>query len=115
MLKILQEEVRAAARCGLKYDLSQCTVYLFAGEGFRGDVSGFQSLSVRVVLGTDIQILKAPICGTPEFLHSFCVTKQADWDCISSFPKKHVAFHFGFLSIELPCSYDPPSAFGFTN
>ena len=97
VLRVFQEEVRLVARYGLKYDLSQCIVYLLVGEGFRGDIAGFQALSVHVVLGADIQILKAPICGSPEFPQSFCATKQADWDrtfqAISSFPKKHMAFH----------------------
>ena len=57
-----------AAEFGLRYDLEQCTLYLLSGEYFRGDVSGFQALGVRVVTGLDVQILKALVGGNEDFL-----------------------------------------------
>ena len=51
VLRSFQEEIRLAAEFGLRYDLEQCTLYLFSGEHFRGDISGFQALGIRVVTG----------------------------------------------------------------
>ena len=43
VLKLFQEELRLAEEYGLRYDLN-----LVAGDDFRGDVSAFQALGVRV-------------------------------------------------------------------
>ena len=66
VLYSFQEEIRLAAEFGLRYDLEQCILYLLSGEHFRGDVSGFQALGVRMITGPDIQILKAPVGGNGE-------------------------------------------------
>ena len=39
---------------GLKYDLSQCMVYLISGDGFRGYISGFQDLGVQIRTRCDV-------------------------------------------------------------
>ena len=59
VLRSFQEEIRLAAEFGLRYDLEQCTLYLLSGEHFRGDVSGFQALGIRVVTGPDVQIFES--------------------------------------------------------
>ena len=54
VLRCFREEIKLAEKYGFSYDLSQCTLYLLAGDEFRGDVSGFQALGVRIQTGTDI-------------------------------------------------------------
>ena len=41
IIRYFREEIRLAEKFGLKYDLSQYTVYLLSGDQFRGDISGF--------------------------------------------------------------------------
>ena len=43
VLAAFQQEIALAAKYGLEFDFSKCTLYLLAGEGFRGDVSAFQA------------------------------------------------------------------------
>ena len=96
MLRSFQEEIRLAAEFGLRYDLEQCTLYLLSGEHFRGDVSGFQALGIRVVTGPDVQILKAPVGGSEAFLREFCEEKQRlslQFQALETYPRKHEAFH----------------------
>ena len=61
ILKVFQEEFRLAEEYGLRYGLNNCTLYLFAGDDFRGDGSIFQVLGIRVDAIYNIQILKTPI------------------------------------------------------
>ena len=63
VLRYFRGEIRLGEKFGLKYDLSQCTVYLLSGYGFRGDISGFQELGVQIRTGCDVQILKIPVSG----------------------------------------------------
>ena len=97
ILKLFQEEFRLAEEYGLRYDLNNCTLYLLAGDGFRGDISAFQALGVRVDATCNIQILKAPVCGSPEFLVEWCQNKKSDFECVfqalQDLDQKYVAFH----------------------
>ena len=97
VLKLFQEELRLAEEYGLRYDLNNCTLYLLAGDGFCGDVSAFQALGVRVDATCNIQILKAPVCGSPEFLAEWCQNKKSDFErvfkALEDLDQKHVAFH----------------------
>ena len=68
VFKLFQEELRLAQEYGLRYDLNNCTLYPLAGDDFRGDISAFQALGVRIDATYNIQILKAPICGSPGIL-----------------------------------------------
>ena len=63
VLKLFQEEPSLAEEYGLRYDFNNCTLYLLAGDGFRGDVSAFQALAVRVDATCNIQIFQAPVVG----------------------------------------------------
>jgi hypothetical protein len=49
-----RQELQLAQKYGLHVDPAKCTLYLLAGDQFRGDVSRFQALGVNVVSGTDI-------------------------------------------------------------
>ena len=71
VIRYFREEIRLAEKFGLKYDLSQCTVYLLSGDQFRGDVSGFQELGVQIRTGNDIQMLKIPVSGQQIFMNEF--------------------------------------------
>ena len=97
ILKLFQEELRLAEEYGLRYDLNNCTLYLLAGDGFRGDVSAFQALGVRVDAICNIQILKAPVCGSPEFLPEWCQNKKSDFErafqALEDLDQKDVVFH----------------------
>ena len=63
VLRYFRGEIRLAEKFGLKYVLSQCTVYLLSGDGFRRGFSGFQELGIQIRTGCDAQILKAPVSG----------------------------------------------------
>ena len=98
VLAAFKAELHLAASFGLlHFDLSKCTLYLLAGEAFRGDISEFQALGVRVVIGADLVILKTPVHGTEEFFDFCLLGKERELrelaDGISRVPKKHVAFH----------------------
>ena len=89
-----RQEIRLAEKYGLKVDPSKCTLYLLAGEAFRGDVSRFQALGVKVVIGANILMLKTPISQDADFLHSFQESKRAELECVfealERFPRHHV-------------------------
>ena len=68
ILRLFQEEFRLVEEYGLWHDLNIYILYLLAGDGFRGDINVFQNLGIRIDVACKIQILKAPICGSPEFL-----------------------------------------------
>ena len=91
-----RQEIRLADAYGLKVDPSKCTLYLLAGEAFRGDVSRFQALGVKVVTGANILMLKTPISQDAEFLHSFQKSKCTELECVfealERLPRHHVAF-----------------------
>ncbi|CAE7237140.1 STRN3, partial [Symbiodinium natans] len=71
-----RQELQLADAYGLHVDPRKCTLYLLAGERFRGDVSRFQSLGVRKVTGADVLMLKTPISENADFLQSFQEEKQ---------------------------------------
>ena len=93
---IFKEEIELASRYGLEFDFSKCTLHLLAGEQFRGDVSAFQALGVRIVTGCDLAVLKTPVLGSRGFLDSFLSAKQQEMqqiaDEVARLPHKHVAF-----------------------
>ena len=97
ILKLFQEEFRLAEEYGLRYDLNNYILYLLAGNDFRRDVNAFQALGVRVDSFYNIQILKAPVCGSPEFLAEWGLNKKSDFECVfqarEDLDQKYVAFH----------------------
>lgn len=92
-----RQELQLAHKYGLHVDPAKCTLYLLAGDQFRGDVSRFQALGVNVVSGTDITMLKAPIGTSLDFLEKFQKQKLAEFDALcstlESLPHVHVAFY----------------------
>ena len=97
ILKLFQEELRLAEEYCLRYDLNNYTLYLLAGDDFRGDVSAFQALGIRIDATCNIQILKAPVYGSPEFLAEWCQNEKSDFECVfqalEDLDQKYVAFH----------------------
>ena len=63
IIRCFREEIRLAAKFGLKYDLSQFTIFLLSGDSFRGDMSGIQEIGIQIRIDYDIQILKTSISG----------------------------------------------------
>ena len=97
VLEAFRQELKLAETYGIHFDLSKCTLHLLAGDGFRGDISGFQALGVRVVTGTDVVVLKAPVTGSDAFLKEFRQNKQLElarlYSCLEDLPQRHVALH----------------------
>ena len=60
-------------------------MYLLAGDDFRGDISGFQALGVRIVVGTDMVVLKAPATEPDAFLEEFRQNKQLELERLYSY------------------------------
>ena len=70
-----QQELHLAEKYGLHMDPSKCTLYLLAGDQFRGDVSRFQALGVKIVSTTDVMMLKVPISQETTIFQSFYKNK----------------------------------------
>ena len=68
VLKLFQKELRIIEEYGLRYDLNNHILYLLIGDGFHGDINAFQILGVRIDAFYNIQILKALIWRSSEFL-----------------------------------------------
>ena len=109
VIRYFWEEIRLAANFGLKYDLAQCTVYLLAGDDFKGEVSGFQEFGVQFKSDWEIQILKTPISGQQTFMNDFCDLNNEKIEyffrAVQELRNKYVAFHFlqqcmGFCQIQ---------------
>ena len=66
----------------LRVDPKKCTLYLLAGGSFRGDVSYFQALGVKVVIGMDVLILKALVGDGNALLYTFLASKRAELEYI---------------------------------
>ena len=116
VLRCFREEIKLAEKYGFSYDLSQCTLYLLAGDEFRGDVSGFQALGVRIQTGTDIQMLKAPVCGQTPFMKELCDGKIVRFEqlfrALEQLQSRHVAFHLlqktmGFCQLQFLARTSP--------
>ena len=54
VLEAFHQELKLAEAYGIHFDLSKCILHLLAGDGFRGDISGFQAVGVRVEVGPDV-------------------------------------------------------------
>ena len=97
IIRIFGEEIRLAEKFDLKYDLSQCTIYLLSGDQFRGDVSGFQELGIQIRTANDIQMLKIPASGQPIFMNEFYDIRKEQFElsfrAVEELQNKHVAFH----------------------
>ena len=97
VLATFKAEIALAETFRLKFDYSKCTLHLLAGEQFRGDVSEFQALGIRIVTGCDLAVLKTPVAGTSDFLACFMKDKQRELQeiaaAVQQLPRKHVAFH----------------------
>ena len=78
------QELQLAHKYGLHVDPQKCTLYLLAGDRFRGDISRFQALGVNVVTGTDITMLKVPIGDSPSHLQTFHARKLGEFDSLCS-------------------------------
>ncbi len=72
---------------------TKCKLYFCAGEGFAGDLSGFEALGVEIIRKPDIEMLKSPVYGSEEFLMGFCHDKLVEIDDvfeeIMDLPSKH--------------------------
>lgn len=91
---LARHALQLASKYGLHVDPNKCTLYLLAGEAFRGDVPRFQALGVRVVTGTDITMLKVPTGKGPQHLQGFHQQKLSEfWDLcklLTTLPHTHV-------------------------
>ena len=97
VFEAFHHELQLAHKYGLHVDPSKCTLYLLAGDQFRGDVSRFQALGVKVVTGGDVMMLKAPIGDSPAFLRDFHHQKLQEFDSLctmlETLPHVHVAYY----------------------
>eukprot|EP00438_Fugacium_kawagutii_P000312 Skav205273 [mRNA] locus=scaffold1841:208849:211374:- [translate_table: standard] len=116
-----RHELQLAHNYGLHVDPAKCTLYLLAGDSFRGDVSKFQALGVRVVSGTDITMLKVPIGDSSGHLHEFHQQKLHEFDdlcsSLESLPHTHVGFYLfsqgaTFSKLQWWCRTTPRSLIG---
>ena len=91
-----RQEIRLVETYGLKVDPSKYILYFLVGEAFRGDVSCFQALGVKVVIGANLLILKTPINLDTDILHSFQKSKRIEleyiFEALERFPRYHVVF-----------------------
>ena len=92
-----QQELSLAEKYGLHMDPSKCTLCLLAGDQFRGDVSRFQALGVKIVSTTDVMMLKVPISQETTILQSFHKQKIEDFQGLCKrllqLPHAHIALY----------------------
>ena len=97
VIRYFREAIRLAEKIDLKYDLSQCTVYLLSGDQFRGDGSSFQELGVQIRTGNDIQMLKSPGSGQQIFMNEFYDIRKEEFElsfrAVEELQNKYVTFH----------------------
>ena len=97
VIRYFREEIRLAEKFGLKYDLSQCTVYLLSGDQIRGDFSGLQELGVQIRTGNDIQMLKISVSGQQIFMNEFYDIRKEQFElsfrAVEELQNKYMAFH----------------------
>ena len=97
IIRYFREEIRLAEKFVLKYDLSQCTIYLLSGDQFRGDVAGFQELGDQIRTGNDIQMLKKPVSGRQTFMNDFCDIRKEQFELsfrvVEELQNKYMVFH----------------------
>ena len=92
-----QQELNLAEKYGLHMDPSKCTLYLLAGDQFRGDVSRFQALGVKIVSTTDVMMLKVPVSQGTTIFQSFHQQKIDDFQGLCKrllqLPHAHIALY----------------------
>ena len=108
--EIFHHEFQLAHKYGLHVDPSKFILYLLAADQFRGDVSRFQALGIKVVTGGDVMMLKAPIGDNPAFLRDFLYQKFQEFDSLCTMLETlpHVAYYLfrcGGIVSKLQCYY----------
>ena len=92
-----QQELNLVEKYGLHMDPSKCTLYLLAGDQFRGDVSRFQALGVKIVSTTDVMMLKVPVSQATTIFQSFHQQKIDDFRGLCKrllqLPHAHIALY----------------------
>ena len=78
MLKVLKAEMGIAERYGAKFNMSKMVLYVVGGEGFNGDVSEFELLGIKIDRTMNISFMRAPVCGSQEFLQQFWKDKMVE-------------------------------------
>ena len=71
VVRYFREMIRVAAEFGLKYDLSQNTVYLLSSDNFSRDISGFQEVGIQIRTDCIMQMMKMPGSGRKTFINGF--------------------------------------------
>ena len=86
-----------AEKYGLHMDPNKCTLYLLAGDQFRGDVFRFQALGVKIVSTTDVMILKVPMSQEITIFQSFYKQKIEDFQGLCKWllqlPHAHITLY----------------------
>ena len=97
VLHTFKAEIALAAKYGVDFDLSKCTLVVPTGQEFQGDLTEFLRLGVQITQGTDLAILKSPVAGKADFAQQFCQGKlgelRATFEAVSRLPKKHIALY----------------------
>ena len=97
ILKFFQEESRLAEEFELR-TTSIIVLFIFLLETVRRNIKCFQSLGVRDYATCNIQILKAPISRSPEFLAESCQNEKSDFEWkfkgLEGLDQKYIVFHF---------------------
>ena len=97
VLSMFKHEVALGKKYGVEFDLAKCRLHVPSGAAFQGDLAEFRRMGVCIVYGDDVEILKAPVSGSEEFLDSFCSKKAQEldqvFDAVGKLSHKHVALH----------------------
>ena len=94
---IFIQEINLAAKYGLRFNLSECRLYVPSGGRFSGNLKLFTDLGVQIRMDSNVSMLKVPIYGTDQFYEDFCKAKMDEIDklfaAIVPIPQKHIALH----------------------
>ena len=97
VLKRCKAELTCADKYGITFDVSECKLYLLAGEQYTGDIGEFAAMGVQISRKPNIEMLKSFVTGDAEFAQEWCSKKsrklKATVDAIAELPKAHTAFY----------------------
>ena len=76
VLRVLREEMALASEYGLRFNASKMVVYPLAGDNFRGDLSGFIALGIKVNTTGNLMFMKVPVVGNAAFVKERASSKM---------------------------------------
>ena len=72
----VEGEMAIGRAFGVKNNFSKMKVYPLAGEGFQGDLSGFEELGIEIDWSGNVLFMQVPTAGTVAFVKEWAAEKM---------------------------------------